>query len=228
MVVDSALSSLRWRICTGSTRPRKSTWRRWSRVYPALLFCSCVRIGPDIGHPGWKNPSMLPLLSSPFSLFFLPALLFFKGCTIKDSIVVHMRARAQENRYDNACEHLSKQRQPVPCSLARLRCARSHALDTSGGFLWRGALSSPTPFYPCGLSPPSPDSPCVLRREPEGPEEATPSKRRRAWQTRIFRGSPPPAPRPRRDTASVKHLHFFEHRSRGYHSGLEEAPERDE
>ena len=56
----------------------------------------------------------------------------------------------------------------------------------------------------------------------------TPSKRRRAWQTRIFRGSPPPAPRPRRDTASVKHLHFFEHRSRGYHSGLEEAPERDE
>src|SRR5215510_16297654 len=98
--------------------------------------------------------SMLPLLSSPFSLFFLPALLFFKGCTIKDSIVVHMRARAQENRYDNACEHLSKQRQPVPCSLARLRCARSHALDTSGGFLWRGALSSPTPFYPCGLSPP--------------------------------------------------------------------------
>ena len=78
------------------------------------------------------------------------------------------------------------------------------------------------------VSPPSPDSPCVLRREPEGPEEATPSKRRRAWQTRIFRGSPPPAPRPRRDTASVKHLHFFEHRSRGYYSGLEEAPERDE
>ena len=51
--------------------------------------------------------------------------------------------------------------------------------------------------------------------EPEGPEEATPSIRRRAGQARIFRGSPPPAPRPRLDAASPKRLPLFEHRSRG-------------
>jgi len=65
----------------------------------------------------------------------------------------------------------------------------------AGGFLWRWDPSSPTTFSPCGLSRPSPDSLCVCRREPEGPEEATPSIRRLAWQARIFLGSPPPARR---------------------------------
>src|SRR5437879_2337447 len=97
------------------------------------------------------------------------------------------------------------------------RCSWSHGLDASGGFLWRGDLSSPTTFYPCGLSRPSPDSLCVFRREPEGPEEATPSIRRRAWQARIFLGSPPPAPRPRRDTSSPTRLPRFDHLPRGYH-----------
>src|SRR3954451_21286751 len=53
------------------------------------------------------------------------------------------------------------------------------------------------------------------------PEEATPSLRRRAAQARIFLGSPPPALRPRRDTASPQCLPFFEHRPRGYPPGLE-------
>src|SRR5712691_10018724 len=76
-------------------------------------------------------------------------------------------------------------------------------------------LSSPTTFYPCGCKHPSPDSLCVFRRLLEGPEEATPSLRRRAAQARIFLGSPPPALRPRRDTASPQCLPLFEHRPRG-------------
>jgi hypothetical protein len=55
-----------------------------------------------------------------------------------------------------------------------------------------------------------------------------PSLRRRAGQARNFLGSPPPAPRPRRDLASAKHLYLFEHCSRRYHPGLEKAPERNE
>src|SRR6185436_3739241 len=126
-----------------------------------------------------------------------------------------MRSRAQENRYGNASEHLSEQRRPVPSSLTQPRGSRSHGLDASGGFLWRWDLSSPTTFYPCELSRPSPDSLCVFRRELEGPEEATPSIRRRATQARNLLGSPPPAPRPRRDAASTKRLPLFEHRPRG-------------
>ena len=64
------------------------------------------------------------------------------------------------------------------------RCSRSPDLAASGGFLWRGDPSSPTTFYPCGLSPPSPDSLCVLRQELEDLWEATPSIRRRAMQAR--------------------------------------------
>src|SRR4029453_2389331 len=99
-----------------------------------------------------------------------------------------MRSRGQENRYGNASEHLSEQRRPVPSSLVQPHCSRSHDLDASGGFLGRGEPSSPTTFYPCGLSPPSPDSVCVCRREPEGPEEETPSIRRRARRPGIFLG----------------------------------------
>src|SRR5215831_15200666 len=126
-----------------------------------------------------------------------------------------MPSRAQENRYGNAREPLSEQRRPVPSSLAQPRCSRSPDLDASGGFLWRGDPSSPTTFYPCGLEHPAPDSLCVCRREPEGPEEATPSIRRRATQARNLLGPPPPAPRPRRDSASPKRLPLFEHRPRG-------------
>src|SRR5215471_17760170 len=74
--------------------------------------------------------------------------------------------------------------------------------------------SSPTTFYPCGLQRPSPDALCVLRRLLEGPEEATPSIRRLASQARNFRGSPLPAPKPRRDAASPTRLPLFEHRPR--------------
>jgi len=31
-----------------------------------------------------------------------------------------------------------------------------------------GTHPSPTTFYPCGLSRPSPDALCVFRRQPEG------------------------------------------------------------
>src|SRR5712691_3683855 len=90
---------------------------------------------------------------------------------------------------------------------------------TSPRWLWRLPValgpSSPTTFYPCGLGCPSPDSLCVFRRELEVLSEATPSIRRLASQARNFPGSPPPAPRPRRDTASTKRLPLFEHRPCG-------------
>jgi hypothetical protein len=88
--------------------------------------------------------------------------------------------------------------------------------------------SSPTTFYPCELRCPSPDSLYVFRRELEVLSEATPSIRRRASQARKLRGSPPPAPKPRRDAASPKHLPLFELRPLWYHPGLEETPERNE
>src|SRR5215470_6163713 len=50
------------------------------------------------------------------------------------------------------------------------------------------------PSIRAGSHLPSPDSFCVCRREPESPEEATPSIRRRATQARNLLGSPPPAP----------------------------------
>ncbi len=75
--------------------------------------------------------------------------------------------------------------------------------------------SSPTTFYPCGLGCPSPDSLCVFRRELEVLSEATPSIRRLASQARNLPGSPPPAPSPRRDTASPTLLSLFEHRPFG-------------
>src|SRR5688572_31141768 len=53
---------------------------------------------------------------------------------------------------------------------------------------------------------PSPDSPYVFRREPEGPEEATPSMRRLAEQARKLLGSPPPALRSSAELASTEPL----------------------
>src|SRR5438045_9419804 len=71
--------------------------------------------------------------------------------------------------------------------------------------------SSPTTFYPCGLEGPAPDSLCVFRRELEVLSEAPPSIRRRAAQARVFRGSPPPVPTPRRDATSPKRFPLFAH-----------------
>jgi hypothetical protein len=45
------------------------------------------------------------------------------------------------------------------------RYTSSHGLGPAGGFLGCEDLLSPTTFYPCGLSRPSPDSLCVFRRE---------------------------------------------------------------
>ena len=90
------------------------------------------------------------------------------------------------------------------------RCSRSFGFDPTGGFLERGELVSPTTFYPCERRHPSPDSLCVFRRQLESPEETTPSIRRLAWQARSFHGSPPPAPKPMCDAASLEQLvvHF--------------------
>src|SRR6266851_648670 len=88
--------------------------------------------------------------------------------------------------------------------------------------------SSPTTFYPCGLQRPSPDALCVFRRPLEGPEEATPSLRRRAAQARNFHGSPPPASKPQCDTASPKRLPLLEHCSLWYNPSLKKAPQGNE
>ncbi len=165
---------------------------------------------------------------APFPIFPFPRFFSLRAVPYSTRWSSCTRSSAQETRYGQACENLSEQMPPVPSSLAQPRCSRSHDLEGSGGFLGRWDVASPTTFYPCGCNHPSPDSLCVFRREPEGPEEATPSIRRRASQARKFNGPPPPAPRPRRDTASAKRLSCFEHRSRGYPPGLEEAPERNE
>src|SRR5712691_484549 len=111
--------------------------------------------------------------------------------------------------------------------LPGFRCA-----VTSPRSVWRLPLAwrsmSPTTFYPCGFRRPSPDALYVFRRLLEGPEEATPSIRRRASQARKLRGSPLPAPKPRRDAALPTRLPLFEHRPRREHPGLEETPERNE
>ena len=175
-----------------------------------------------------KNPSMLPLLSSPFSLFSFPRF-FSLGFTL---IAINnlyicilvlrrtdraMHVRTSQSRGDlyhhswlnpEAPGHMTSMRLVASCSVEIHRLQR--------------------PSIRAGSHPPSPDSVCVCRREPEDPEKATPSIRRRATQAQNFRGSPPPAPRPRHDTTSAQHLYLFEHRSRGYHPGLEKAPERNE
>src|SRR4029453_17562891 len=102
-----------------------------------------------------------PVVKPLFPIFSCPRFFSCRVMSYSTTESVHMRSRAQENRYGNASEHLSEQRRPVPSSLVQPHCSRSHDLDASGGFRGRGEPSSPTTFYPCGLSPPSPDSVCV-------------------------------------------------------------------
>ena len=158
-----------------------------------------------------------------------------------DGAVAGLRARLACSRCDLAGLNddlfsMSWHTSRVPCLANPLTygfvlACLAHCV-TSPRAVWRLPValgpSSPTTFYPCGFRRPSPNTLCVFRRLLEGPEEATPSIRRRAAQARNLLGPPPPAPRPRRDAASAKRLYLFEHRSRGYHPGLEEAPERNE
>jgi hypothetical protein len=142
---------------------------------------------------------MLPLLSSPFCTFFLSSLLF------PDLYSAHLSSHAMG-------EASTRSGAPFALILGCTPDVPGHM--ASMGWRLRVALgpSSPTTFYPCGLQRPSPDALCVCRRLLEGPAEATPPIRRRAVQARNFRGSPPPAPRPRRDAASPTRLPLFEHR----------------
>ena len=91
-----------------------------------------------------------------------------------------------------------------------------------------GTHPSPTTFYPCGLSRPSPDALCVFRRQPEGLQEATPSIRRLLGKARKNNGPPPPAPRPQPDSPSTDRSRRFEFCTLRYDPGLEEAPKRKE
>ena len=172
---------------------------------------------------------MLPLLSSPFSHFF-PSLASFleELCHIVlfnlHTCVLVLRRTGMAMRVSTSQSRDDPYHHPwlnpaAPGHMTSMRLAASYGVE-----IYR--LQRPS--IRAGSHPPSPDSFCVCRREPESPEAATPSIRRRAMQAQNFRGSPPPAPRPRHDTTSAQHLYFFEHRSRGYHPGLEEAPERDE
>src|SRR4029450_3087920 len=103
--------------------------------------------------------------------------------------------------------------------------AVSHRPDRSGGFLWRWDPSSPTTFYPCRRKPPSPDSLCVFRREPEVLSKATPSIRRLLCKARKFNGPPSPAPRPRRDSVPQNRLGLFEDGPLRYYPTFKEAPQ---
>ena len=71
-------------------------------------------------------------------------------------------------------------------------------LAASGGV---GTPPSPTTCSPCGLTHPSPDALCVVRRALEDLGEATPSLRRLLCKARKSNGPPPPGPRSRGDAA---------------------------
>ena len=152
---------------------------------------------------------------APLPIFFFPLFFSLRAVAHGEHFSrIKTRTSALMSRYDHYSGTLSDQGLSLPHPRLNARYSRSHGLAQAGGFRWRWDLPSPTTFYPCGLPPPSPDALCVCRRLVEGPEEATPSMRRRAAQARIFRGSPPPAPKPRRDTAWPKRLPCFEHRPR--------------
>ena len=172
---------------------------------------------------------MLPRLSSPFFPFFPSLASFLEKLRHIVLVSLHtcmlvlrrtgmaMRVSTSQSRddpYHHAWLNLA-----APGHMTSMRLVASYGVEIHR--LQRPSIRA-------GSHPPSPNAFCVCRREPEGPEAATPSIRRRAMQAQNFRGSPPPVPRPRRATAAVKHLHFFEHRSRRYHPSLEEAPQRNE
>jgi hypothetical protein len=115
-----------------------------------------------------------------------------------------MRVSTSQSRHDPY--HHPGLNPAAPGHMTSMRLAASYGVE-----IYR--LQRPS--IRAGSHPPSPDAFCVCRREPESPEEATPSIRRRATQARNLLGSPPPAPKPRRDTASPKRLPLFEHRPRG-------------
>ena len=161
-----------------------------------------------------ENSFYVAAVVKPLSPFFSSLSSFLSRAVVHEQYFPHIKTRtsAPMSRHDHKSGTLSDQELSLPHPRLNARYSRSHGLAQAGGFRWRWDLPSPTTFYPCGLPPPSPDALCVCRRLVEGPEEATPSMRRRAAQARIFRGSPPPAPKPRRDTAWPERLPCFEHR----------------
>jgi hypothetical protein len=163
-----------------------------------------------------EKPFYVAAVVKPLYPFFSSLSSFLSKAVAHEEYVSHIKTRtsAPMSRHDHESGTLSDQGLSLPHPRLNARYSRSHGLAQAGGFRWRWDLPSPTTFYPCGFRPPSPDALCVCRRLVEGPEEATPSMRRRAAQARIFRGSPPPVPKPRRDTALPKRLPFFEHRPR--------------
>ena len=172
---------------------------------------------------------MLPLLSSPFSHFFPSLASFLEELfyIVLKSLYIYvlvlrrtgMAMRVSTSQSRDGSYHHPCLNPAAPGHMTSLRLVASYGVEIQR--LQRPSIRA-------GSHPPSPDSVCVCRREPEDPEKATPSIRRRATQAQNFRGSPPPAPRPRHDTTSAKHLYFFEYRSCGYYPGLEKTPEGNE
>ena len=158
---------------------------------------------------------MLPLLSSPFSHFFPALASFLEGLRYivlisLQTCVLVLRKTGMAMRVGTSQSRDDPYPHPwfnptAPDHMTSMRLAASYGVES---------YRLQRPSIRAGSHPPSPDSFCVCRREPEGPEEAPPSIRRRATQARKLLGSPPPAPRPRRDAASTKRLPLFEHRPR--------------
>jgi hypothetical protein len=164
---------------------------------------------------------------APFTHFFL-SILPLKAYPIGHAFIAQMLTSSDMSLYCGLPGSAKVRYDPCPHAGLNPRCFRSHGLVCAGGFLWRWDLTSPTTFYPCGLRRPSPNALCAFRRQLEGPEEATPSIRRRASQARNFPGSPPPAPRSKCDVASKKRLCRFEYRALRYDPSLKETPQGNE
>jgi len=173
---------------------------------------------------------MLPLLSSPFYAFFLSSLLSLRSRLLSDARVLRTYLRRTPmHRHHPHCAAAEISDRPCPHPGLNPRSSRSHGLNP---LRWRLPLALRPEVSNALLSVRAcaPVTRYFMRlATPAGrPEEATPSPRRRASQALHYHGPPPPAPRPRRDAASAQRLPLFEHRSRGYHPGLEKAPERNE
>ena len=150
----------------------------------------------------------------PFAHFFFFALCFFWGLCHRGNTWLSQMSMCPFEHINHIVGLLQAPGSSCPRPWLNARCSRSHGLDWLAVSVALGP-SSPTTFYPCGLQRPSPDALCAFRRQREGPEEATPSIRRRASKARNLLGAAPPAPRPRRDAASTKRLSLFEHRPAG-------------
>jgi hypothetical protein len=94
------------------------------RAYRGQYRCPCRQ--PTLGRKCLnRNQKKCKFLlcgrccQAPFPILPFPLFFSLRVVSLGPTEPAHMRSRAQESRYGNACEHLSEQRRPVPSFLAQ-------------------------------------------------------------------------------------------------------------